>query len=144
MQAGIRGFSLIELAMATTILILATGLGMSFLSRSLDLWQLQGAAQALGAELTRLRGVAVSTGTPIRFVIRATADGYGPAIGPTDPSNWTVLPARIGFAAFPSRPVTFYSRGQAAPAGTFVLQSRAGTIRVVVAPMGRVRWEWDR
>ena len=52
------------------------------------------------------------------------------------------LPRGVRFVRTPGRPVTFHSRGGAAPAGTFELGVGGASARVVVSVGGRVRWEW--
>jgi prepilin-type N-terminal cleavage/methylation domain-containing protein len=138
-----RGFTLVELMIALALCLLSAGMGLRHLSRAVEVWRLQTAAQMVSSELTRLRAAAVSTGAPIRFVVRPSADAYSSAEPGQSPPQFTPLPRGIRFCSIPSRPVTFYSRGQAAPAGTFLLEGSRGRVRVVVAPMGRVRWQWE-
>ncbi len=140
----LRGFTLLELLITLALGLASAGLGIGLLSRAIETWRLQGAAQMVGSELTRLRAAAVSTGVPIRFLVGKSADAYSAAEAGGEPVQYVPLPRGIRFVSMPSRPVTFYSRGQAAPAGTYILEGSRGRIRVVVAPMGRVRWQWDR
>lgn len=144
MHLSKRGFTLLECVAAASLLVLGAGLGLSWLGRTLDDWRLQGAAQALGADLTRARGAAVSTGAAHRILVHPAAESYAVSVDGGPPRFWTSLPHGVRIIGAPSRPLIFYSRGQAAPAGTYLLEGRAGRVRVIVAPMGRVRWEWDQ
>jgi hypothetical protein len=45
----------------------------------------------------------------------------------------------VRITAAPRRPLRFFQHGNAAPAGTYLLQGERGAFRVVVNPMGRIR-----
>lgn len=139
----LRGFTLVELMITLALCLLSAGLGLGHLSRAVDLWRLQTAAQMVSSELTRLRAVAVSTGAPTRFVVGGSGNAFSAVGLGAGPGQYIPLPKGVRFSSVPSRPITFYSRGQAAPAGTLILEGVRGRVRVVVAPMGRVRWQWD-
>lgn len=49
------------------------------------------------------------------------------------------LPNKIRIESAPRRPLRFYQYGNAAPAGTYVIQGEAGSYSVVVSPGGRIR-----
>ncbi len=51
------------------------------------------------------------------------------------------LPGSARITSSPKRPLRFYQKGNAVPAGTFVIQNDAGTFRVIVSPAGRIRTE---
>jgi Tfp pilus assembly protein FimT len=53
------------------------------------------------------------------------------------------LPVGIRITSSPRRPLRFYQRGNAVPAGTFVVQGEAGSWRVIVSPSGRIRTQRD-
>lgn len=104
---------------------------------------LQATARVLVADLTTLRIRAISLNQPLWIKVAEDRTKYGLAVRATEPGRWVELPEGIRFTSAPSVPVTFYSRGNAAPAGSLVLTSRRGmAVRIVVAPFGRVRWEW--
>jgi hypothetical protein len=51
------------------------------------------------------------------------------------------LPKGVRIVSAPSRPLRFFPRGNAAPAGSYVVRNGAGSFRVVVSPAGRIRVE---
>jgi hypothetical protein len=53
------------------------------------------------------------------------------------------LPFGVVIIQSPRKPVRFFPRGNAVPAGTFVLQNPAGSYRVVVSAAGRIRVQRD-
>jgi len=53
------------------------------------------------------------------------------------------LPGQVRISSSPRRPLRFYQRGNAVPAGTFVIQGEGGSYRVIVSPAGRIRTQKD-
>ena len=105
-------------------------------------YRLHSAAQILMGTATTARAVAMTRNA--RIQLRAHPDGdHLAASGLDRPEVWTPLPRDVRVMATPRTPITFHSRGIAAPAGTWVLENRSGRVRVVVSPSGRVRWERD-
>jgi len=51
------------------------------------------------------------------------------------------MPRGVRIVSAPSKPLRFFPRGNAAPAGSYVLSNGAGSFRVVVSPAGRIRVE---
>lgn len=138
-----QGWTILELLIVALIISLCGGIVIVRFIEVRALQTLQATAQILAMDLSSLRVRAVSLNEPLSVVIGPEGRTYGLAVRKMKPERWVVLPPGIRVTAAPSAPVTFYSRANAAPAGTFVLTSqRAGSARVVVAPFGRIRWEW--
>ncbi len=138
-----HGWSILELLIAALVISICGGIAVVRFMEARASQTLQATAQILAMELSSLRVRAISLNEPLSFVVGADGTTYGLAVRRTDPERWNDLPRGIRFTRVPSSPVTFYSRANAAPAGSLVLTSeKAGSIRVVVAPFGRIRWEW--
>jgi len=72
----------------------------------------------------------------------------GTSTGWRDPETGSIynahvcfLPPGVRIVSAPSKPLRFFPRGNAAPAGSYVLKNGAGSYRVVVSPAGRIRVE---
>ncbi|NWG11915.1 MAG: GspH/FimT family pseudopilin [Acidobacteria bacterium] len=63
------------------------------------------------------------------------------ATGETYETTVRWLPRGVRIGACPAQPVRFFPRGNAAPAGSYVVAGDAGEYRVVVSPAGRIRVE---
>jgi hypothetical protein len=109
-------------------------------------WALWGGAHMVESSLFWGRMHAISTNCPLRFEIDPDGRGFHWEDGETaermDYSAW-VLPGGIRITASPRRSLRFYPKGNAAPAGTYVVEGSAGKYRVVVAITGRIRIERD-
>ena len=107
-------------------------------------WNLWGAAHLLESSLQWGRFHAVSANTSMMLMVDNDghrfywADGY---TGERFEETVRYLPGQIRITSSPRRPLRFYQRGNAVPAGTFILQGESGTYRVVVNPGGRIRLE---
>lgn len=138
-----HGWSILELLIVALIISVCGGITVGRFLEVRASQALQATAGILVLELSSLRVRAISLNEPLSLVVGADRRTYGLAVRKTDPARWISLPQGIRFTKVPTLPVTFYSRANAAPAGSLVLTSeRAGSIRVVVAPFGRIRWEW--
>ena len=117
------------------------GLGGSALGKAVNRYRLEVAAQSLAMELSALRGAAVSRKLPLSVTVGDCFTKYGFGARGDNAALWRQLPKGVLFMSQPSQSVTFYSRGNAVPAGTYGLSNVKGQCRVVVSPTGRVRWE---
>ncbi len=75
-------------------------------------------------------------------------DAEGTFAGWRDPETGSMysegvcyLPRGVRITSAPSKPLRFFPRGNAAPAGSYVMKNGAGSFRVVVSPAGRIRVE---
>lgn len=138
-----QGWSILEILIVSLIISVCAGVGVSSLIGIRAMQTLQSTARILAADLSTLRTRAVSLNRPLSLVVAEDGMSYGLAARATTPERWVGLRSGIRITSSPSHPVTFYSRGNAAPAGSLILTSpRGASVRVIVAPFGRIRWEW--
>ena len=138
-----RGVTLIECVIVLALLALVAAVSLPRAREAQGALELRFTAELLVADLAKTRAWAVSHNAPVSFHVAGSERAYGFAFPGRSPERWTSLPEGIAFIRHPTRPVTFYSRGNVVPAGSLVLGSPAGEVRVIAAPMGRVRWEWS-
>ena len=75
--------------------------------------------------------------------IRVSDDGRRTTMAPAgeEAGHWLNFPRGVLAVRRPNREISFFSRGTAAPGGTFVLGNASGKIRIVISPAGRIRWK---
>jgi Tfp pilus assembly protein FimT len=136
------GFGLTELVVAVACMSLLVGVAVPNLHRLTQEWNLWGAAHLLESALQWGRMYAISANTSVVLQI----DHGGARFYWADPrtraayeSSIRNLPAGVRIVSSPRRPLRFFPRGNAAPAGTIVVRGKAGQYRVVVNPAGRIR-----
>ncbi|HSR69544.1 MAG TPA: prepilin-type N-terminal cleavage/methylation domain-containing protein [Acidobacteriota bacterium] len=134
-----RGFQLIELLLVVAILAVAGAIGAGVYSRLTDHYRLQQGGFQVAGLLRSARTLALAGAAPLEVVPGPDGRGLGLRIGQAPPLRWIFLPQQVRLVSAPRRPLRFFSRGQAAPAGRFRLQGRFGSLDVIVAPWGRVR-----
>ena len=139
-----EGATIVELTVVLTCgaIILAIAVpGLAIIHRE---WALWGGAHMVESSLFWGRMHAISSNGPLRFEIEPDGRGFhweDADTGETlDQSAW-ILPGKVRITSMPRRSVRFYPKGNAAPAGTFILENPAGKYRVVVAITGRIRLE---
>lgn len=110
--------------------------------RLVQAWSLRGGVQMLETSLLWGRMHCISTNRSLMLVV----DDGGRGFCWSDPSSgvryeYTVrsLPPRVRITAAPRRPLRFYPHGNAAPAGTYVVEGERGAFRVIVNVAGRIR-----
>jgi Tfp pilus assembly protein FimT len=109
-------------------------------------WALWGAAQVVDMSLQWGRMYAVTANGPLSFEVDAGGSGFhwsDPESGETYESSVRFLPRSVRITESPRQPLRFYQRGNAVPAGTYVLSGPGGTCRVIVNAAGRVRIQWN-
>jgi len=106
-----------------------------------DHWRLSQGSQLFLSLLEQGRTAAV--GRNLTVQIRISDDGGRTTMAPEgeEAGHWLNLPRGVLAVRRPNREVSFFSRGTAAPGGTFVLGNASGKIRIVISPAGRIRWE---
>ncbi len=136
------GHSLIELifVLACTTTLLAAAVPNA--GKLYQEWSLRGAASEVESSLRWGRMHASSANSPVIFVVDEGGKRFGwvdPESGARLESTVRYLPRNVLITGFPKKPLRFYPRGYAVPAGTYVVQGEAGVYRVVVNPAGRIR-----
>lgn len=137
------GASLIEVLVVLGLVgIMATGAapGIHRINRE---WALFGGTRMVESSLLWARTHAISANDWMSFII----DDGGRRFYWLDPegtryeASVRYLPPGVRITQFPRRPLRFFQHGNAVPAGTFVIQGEAGTYKVVVSALGRIRVE---
>ena len=137
-----NGFALVDAILALAVILMVGSIGWAGWRALVDSWRVRAAAEGLVSEFCRIRATAVQANRPFSLLISSDGCSYAVVRPGESRRQWYRWPEGVRCCARPLQPVTFYSRGTAAPAGTFVLEAPAARARVVVAVSGRVRWEW--
>jgi Tfp pilus assembly protein FimT len=137
-----NGFQLFECMMVCLLVAVLGGLGGISLGKLLGRSRLESAAQEMIGHLGALRAAAVSRKLSLAITVGETGRSYGFGPRGEDPAAWRDLPPGVQIVDSPGSSVTFYSRGIAVPAGSFLLANEVGRIRLIIAPTGRMRWEY--
>ena len=139
-----KGVALAELAIVLAcagILLTSTVPSFNHLRHHWNLW---GATHLLESSLQWGRFHAISGNTSMMLMVDNDgrrfywADGY---TGEQFEGTMRYLPGQVRITSSPRRALRFYQRGNAVPAGTFVVQGDTGAYRVIVNPAGRIRLE---
>lgn len=160
------GFTLIELLLTLALLGLLAGLALPAMGRFVDAGRLRNATQSLAQELREARNRALLFHRDIHFTFaEATAGAWCYGWSDTGDCNCAFDSVRAGACVsgdtrpvlhrqvsedFPSvtlrapgarqqRTLVFSAVRGTARAGSFVLHNRAGRVRIIVSPLGRVR-----
>jgi prepilin-type N-terminal cleavage/methylation domain-containing protein len=145
-KGSFEGFTLIECLVGLTlagVLVSAAAPPVRKLTQSFALW---GGIRMVETSLQWGRSHAIAANTGLALIV--DSDGkrfYWTDAYTGDRYEGTVryLPVGIRITSSPRRPLRFYQRGNAVPAGTFVVQGEAGSWRVIVSPSGRIRTQRD-
>ena len=136
-----RGFQLLECLIVCLIIGLLSGIGGTWIQNLVDEYRLFQSARLLSNGLAQARAVSISHNLAVRVDVDKVKAQFGFATGSQRPNQWHQLPVGVRFLSEPRRPLTFYSRGSIVPSGTYRMTNRLGTVKVVVAASGRIRWE---
>jgi Tfp pilus assembly protein FimT len=138
-----KGYTLLELVLVCLITALVSTLGIGAWGRAAEQVRLHSACRVFASALTRARSQAIAKNVSLRLHINP--DGRRFALSPTtaQPASWQPLPSGVSFTGATQGAPVFYSRGSVVPAGTFVLSNQCGSIRVILSPGGRIRWQRD-
>ncbi len=134
-----RGISYVEVLITCMLLAVFAGAGVTSVNGFRRAADLQMSCQTMVSDLNRARIQAISSNLPVSVIVRPDRLAYA-VVEAGDTARWRLLPRGVRLATSPARPVTFYSRGGAAPAGSFTIANSTGQVRIVVSPLGRVRW----
>ncbi len=138
---GAKGFGLIELLVVLGLAGVAAGGALPGIHRMQQEWALWGGARMLETSLLWARGYAIASNDAMVLIIEPDGRGFhwqDPG-GVRYALSARQLPYGVRIVQAPRRSLRFYQHGNAAPAGTFVLQNEVGTYRVIVSVAGRVR-----
>ncbi|MCH8320637.1 MAG: hypothetical protein IH790_06760, partial [Acidobacteria bacterium] len=132
---------LLEVVLVCALIGSGSTLGLSILNGIAEQHRLHLAGESFLSTVMAVRFQAVAKNLAIQVRVHSNRRKFGIAVKDTEPQFWQDLPAGVEFSKTPRKPVTFYSRAYASPAGTFTLENSCGRIRVIVFVSGRVRWE---
>jgi Tfp pilus assembly protein FimT len=108
-------------------------------------WALYGGVHLVETSLLWGRMHAIAANDSLTFIV----DSDGRRFYWQDPTGTRYeasvlnLPPGVTIIQSPRKPLRFFQHGNAVPAGTFVIQGQAGSYRVVVSVMGRIRVQRD-
>jgi Tfp pilus assembly protein FimT len=108
-------------------------------------WALWGGARLVESSLLWARTHAISANDSLIFIVDEGGRRFywSNPEGKRYENSIRYLPAGVCITQSPRKPLRFFQHGNAVPAGTFVIQGQAGTYRVVVSVMGRIRVQRD-
>ncbi len=138
------GSSLAELLVALALAAVLASFALPGVERIARAWTLWESAKALEASLGWGRMHAITANESVRFDV--SAQGYGwsdPESGEPYTASLRTFPRGVRMTSFPSRPLRFHPRGNAAPAGSYSVADGRGAFRIVVSPGGRIRIQQD-
>ena len=139
-----RGYSLLEVMLVCALIGSGSTLGLSTLNGITEQHRLHLAGESFLSAVMAARFQAVAKNLATQVLVHARGTKFGVAVKDSEPQFWQDLPSGVEFSKIPRKPPTFYSRGYASPAGTFILENSRGQVRVIVSVSGRVRWERTR
>ncbi len=136
-----RGFQLLEVLLVCSLIVSAAA-GTTVLVKDIfERQTLESGSQDFLAFLVAARTLSIAKNVPVQILIGGGGRRYSMSVAGSEPALWRDLPRGLSFRSSPRRPVVFHSRGTAAPAGSFVVGSAVGDVKIVVAVSGRVRWQ---
>jgi prepilin-type N-terminal cleavage/methylation domain-containing protein len=136
------GFTIVELAIAIALGSIIVASAVPQLNRMQQAWALWGTAQLVETSLQWGKMHAVTANTSMAFQVSEDGRRYSwadPLSGMEYEGTIRYLPPGVSIVDKPAKSLRFFQKGNAAPAGTFVVKGDAGIWRVVVNPAGRIR-----
>lgn len=136
-----HGYQLLEVTLTCLLIGFLASMAWPSYRQVRDHWRLSQGSQLFLSLVEQARTAAV--GRNLTVQIRVSDDGGRTTMAPAgeEAEHWLTLPRGVLAVRRPKREVSFFSRGTAAPAGTFVLGNAAGKVRIVISPAGRIRWK---
>ncbi len=137
-------FSMVEATLVLVCACLLFALAVPALREIHAEWSLWGGAYQVESALQWGRLQAISTNKSLAFEVAQEGQSFwwrDAETGGTYETTIRWLPEGVRIDKRPALPVRFFPRGNAAPAGSYVLAGKAGAYRVVVNPAGRIRVE---
>jgi Tfp pilus assembly protein FimT len=145
-QSRQTGFTVVELAIAATLGSIIVISAIPQLDRMQQAWALWGSARLVESSLQWGKMHAVTANTSVAFQVSDDGRQFGwtdSVSGEKYEGTLRSLPRKIAIVDKPAKALRFFQKGNAVPAGTFLIQGDAGTWRVVVNPAGRIRIQKD-
>ncbi len=136
-----RGYSLVECLTIIVCSAILLTLAIPNIHHFHQEWVLWGGAKSVETSLYWGRMHAIAANSSMIFEV----DNNGNKFWWTDPVSKSPYSKSIRYldsvriTSSPQRPLRFYQRGNAAPAGTYKIQGTAGSYSVIVSPGGRIR-----
>jgi hypothetical protein len=108
-------------------------------------WALWGSTRLVESSLLWARTHAIAANDSLSLIVDENGRRFYWQAADGARFEYTIrwLPSGISIIQSPRKPLRFFPHGNAVPAGTFVIQGEAGTYRVVVSALGRVRVQRD-
>jgi Tfp pilus assembly protein FimT len=138
------GYSLLELVIVLACVATMIAMAAPNVSHLQKEWALWGSARSVENSLQWGRMHAIASNAPILFEVGENGCRFGwidPESGDSYAESIRFLAPGIRIASSPKRSLRFYPQGNAAPAGTYVLEGDTGSYSVIVAPGGRIRFQ---
>jgi Tfp pilus assembly protein FimT len=140
-EMEVNGFQLIELMIVCLVCLVIAGIGIGQTSKWTEEYRLEHAFRQFSSYLSEIRSLSIGYHFPISVEVSKSGKMFGFS-GKNEKTNcFLPLPEGVRFIDYPKNKVTFYPRGNVAPAGTYKLENQSGCIKVVIALSGRIRWE---
>lgn len=136
------GSSLPELLVVISCAAIILSLAAPGLHRISQEWKLWGGVQLLVASLRWAKTQAISANSSVLFEVDEGGKRFrckDSESGAAFASSEREMPPGIAVVSAPRSPLRFHQRGNAAPAGSYVIAGRTGIYRVVVNIVGRIR-----
>jgi prepilin-type N-terminal cleavage/methylation domain-containing protein len=141
-----RGFGLVELLIVLGLMGIMAGGAAPEIHHMKQEWALWGGTRLLESSLLWARTHAIAANDSLTLIVDQNGRRFfwqaPDGIRFENTLRW--LPSGISIIQSPRKPLRFFPHGNAVPAGTFIIQGEAGTYRVVVSALGRVRIQRDR
>ncbi len=137
-----RGYGLVEMMIVLACAAVLLSAGIPNIFRLQQEWTLWGGARLLESSMQWGRMQAIAANTSLLFEVQDNGKKFywaDASTGEPYKASLRFLPGHVRIVAGPRRPLRFYQHGNAAPAGTYVVEGEAGSYSVVVAPGGRIR-----
>ena len=136
-----RGYNLFEVTLWCLLTGTLSTVSLSVVEGIRDQQGLHLAGESILSAVSAARFEAMTKNLAVQIRVHPNRDQFAVALQNDEPHLWQSLPRGVSFSKVPSKPITFFSRGNAAPAGTFTLKNERGQIQVIVSLSGRVRWK---
>lgn len=139
------GFGLVELFVVLGLLGILVGSAVPEIHRMQQEWALWGSTRLVESSLLWARTHAIAANDSLSLIVDENGRRFYWQAADGARFEYTIrwLPSGISIIQSPRKPLRFFPHGNAVPAGTFVIQGEAGTYRVVVSALGRVRVQRD-